>query len=92
MTISLWHRYVDVALLVYRIKTVLYMYGKHIGIYLCGLDVRMGKHLANHLDASTGEQAPLRPPGCFAPGIGHQSYCALLFARIYHPLLLATWG
>ena len=46
MTISLWHRCVDVALLVYRIKTFLYIFGKHLGIYLCGLDVRMGKHLA----------------------------------------------
>ena len=58
MTISLWQRCVDVALLVYRIKTCLYIFGKHLGIYLCGLDVRMGKHLANHLDAYTGEQAP----------------------------------
>ena len=92
MTISLWHRCVDVALLVYRIKTFLYIFGKHLGIYLCGLDVGVREHLANHLNAYTGEQVPLRPPGCFAPGIGHQSYCALLFARIYHPLLLATWG
>ena len=85
-------RCVNVVLLVYRIESLLYIFGKNLGIYLRGLDVGMRKHFADHLDAYTGEQAPLRPPGCFAPGIGHQSYCAILFARIYHPLLLATWG
>ena len=48
----------NVVLLVYRIESLLYIFGKYLGIYLRRLDVCVCEHLANHLDASTGEQAP----------------------------------
>ena len=44
----------NVVLLIYRIESLLYIFGKNLGIYLRGLDVGVRQHLANHLDAYTG--------------------------------------